>query len=342
MGNIPIIVFGFIVLFFVWRGYRNGFVVSVARYFSCFLAYVVSVIGTNPLSKIISQYSHLQGLIVYFIAAFFIFLTVSIIANYLFGKLIDVFFEDYLGEEIISGKSKFSGAILGVLAGCFVGFLMVYIINFSQKMTRVATQGAEITEQSLETKVESESSIEVNVANEETKTEESEQVNLNQTSLIDSLSKKVVSKTIIAAVELTAQNPTATTLTEALSTNPEAAFDNLRQFINDKNVSRALSDSAMQNLLNRGDAKELLANKEFKALIQNHNIKALFVGAKEEVIADSMVVVWKRVDSVKNNPRAIEIVSDPEFIKQINSADTMQLLTNPKLKELTDIIIGKQ
>lgn len=346
MNNIPIIVFGFIVLFFVWRGYKNGFAISIARYFSCLLAYLISVIYTNPLGKIIYQNSNLDGLIVYFMAAGFIFLTVSMAVNYIIGKLLDAFFKDDLGEEeLISDTSKFSGAFSGLLAGCFVGLLIVYVMSFSQKIAIdekqnhlvVSTQNLELT-----TSVDSVSDANaINISdNQEIIPEPTKEI--VQDSFIDSVAKKVVSKTITTAVDLTTKNSTTKTISKVLSNNPEKAFDNLKQFINNKDVVRALANSDLQSLLKRGDSEKLLKNAEFQTLIHNKNIKILFGEEKEEVVAKSMIVVWNRVEEVKDNKRVIEIVSDPEFIKQINSANTAQLLMNPQLKELTEIIAGKQ
>jgi uncharacterized membrane protein required for colicin V production len=343
--NIPIIVFGFVVLFFVWRGYQKGFAVSVTRYFSCLLAYLVSILFTNSLSKVVEKYSHLEGLIVYFAAAGFIFFLVTIVANYLIGKLLKVFLKDNLDGELIGRSSRFGGAFLGVMAGCFVGLLMVYVISFSQKMTVAAKKNPDVNSQIQEITVDSELSNAGPVKTYYPQASEESVVitesPVQQDSFIESVSKRVVSGTLTAAANLTSKNPTAKTLTQALSHNPEATFNNLKNFVNDQNVHQALADPDIQNLLSKGNAKELLKNQSFRTLINNKNMKTIFAGEKEEVIAESMVLVWRRVDSIKNNPRVIEIMSDEDFIEQINSANTMQLLTNPKLKELADIAAGK-
>jgi hypothetical protein len=344
--NIPIIVFGFIVVFFVWRGYQKGLAVSLSRYFSCLIAYLASVIFTNPFSKIITQYFPLEGLIVYFIAAGLIFFVSGVIANYLVGKLINGLLKNNSDGEYVGNISKISGAFVGVLAGCFVGLLMVYIINFSQKITASATSDIGVVTQNAQSpEVIDDSSLNVivPVSYEDQKLDESQKAELPvQESFIDSVSNKMVSKTLTAAVDLTSKNPTTKTLAQALSDNPEAAFGNLKKFINDKNVSRILADSEVQDLLKQGNPEALLKNQKFRALVENRNMKAVFAGAKEEAVAEAMVVVWRRADSIKNNPRVIEIVSDQEFISQINSANTLQLLVNPKLKELTEIIAGKE
>lgn len=351
--NIPIIIFVSILLFFVIRGYQKGFIVSITRYLSCLLAYLVSILSTNRLSNIIAQHSHLEGLVVYFVAAGLIFFVISIIANYMFGKLFALFFANDFDDGVLSSLSKFGGALLGSLAGCFIGLLLVYVVNFSQKMAVVSSSSQnaidepkqnELQEISISSQVGNESQVKIYHPQEDVEDNKAlidKESALKEDSFIELASKKVVNKTLNAVANLTTKNSSAKTITNVLSNNPEAAFDNLRNFVKDENVIRTLADPQIKSLLNKGNAEELLKNESFHSLINNKNIKAIFAGQKEKVIADSMIQVWRKVDSVKNNPRVIEIMSDKEFIEQINSANTLQLLINPKLKELVDIVSGK-
>jgi hypothetical protein len=229
------------------------------------------------------------------------------------------------------------------MAVCFIGLLMVYVIGFSQKIAVAVNQNPDEDSQIQEVVVDSELSNAKPVKTYYPQEDGGESIVIvaspAQDSFIESISKKVVSGTLTAAASLTSNNPTTKTLTQALSNNPEVAVDNLKNFINDDNVKQALTDPEIQNLLNKGNTKELLKNQSFRTLINNKNMKAMFAGQKEEDVAKSMVVVWKKVDSIKNNPRVIEIMSDESFIEQINSANTL-LLNNPKLKELADIAAG--
>jgi hypothetical protein len=291
---------------------------------------------------------------VYFIAAGLIFFVVSIIANYIFSKLFTLFFANDFDDEVLSSLSKFGGAFLGSLAGCFIGLLLVYVVNFSQKMAVVSSSSQnavdepkqnQLQEISISSEVDNGSPVKIYSPQEAVEDNkvviDKESSSLKKDFFIELVSKKVINKTLNFVANLTTKSPVAKTITDVLSNNPEAAFDNLKNFVNDENVIHTLSDPQVKDLLSKGNAKELLKNESFRALINNKNIKAMFVGQKEEVIADSMVKVWKKVDSVKNNPRVIEIMSDKEFIEQINSANTLQLLINPKLKELVDIVSGK-
>jgi hypothetical protein len=54
-----------------------------------------------------------------------------------------------------------------------------------------------------------------------------------------------------------------------------------------------------------------------------------------------MISALHRTDSVKNDPRVIEIVNDEQFQNQPRSSSPITLMTNPKLKKLVEIILKK-
>ena len=55
-----------------------------------------------------------------------------------------------------------------------------------------------------------------------------------------------------------------------------------------------------------------------------------------------MVQAWSRVQTIKHDPRVIAILNDPEFQQQLNSANKLPLMMNPKLNQLTEIIFNSE
>ena len=375
MAYVSTIAFIIIVLFFLWRGYQKGLIGSVVRVLSCVAAYPMAIIFTNPLAKIITKYSALDGLMVYFIAGSLILLTVCALVDYVGNRLLNNFFDNAIETESSYNISKISGAVVGVLVGCFIGLLTAYIINFklAQQASNIAESQAPIVAYAQNAAPNGDGVVESYNAKTGVKvyipqpsadnTEERIEHNyqeqtavqntrsfppVNQDSFVDSSAKKLVSRVAGAVVNVTAKNPTAAQITKVISADPQVAIDHLNHISNDQRVIDMFLNPNIQAMLNRGDTGALLNDVRFKRFVRSEHIQALLSadgGSKsrerlDQDVAEVVVKAWSRVNEIKNDPRVVAIINDPEFQKQLNSANTMSLMANPKLKNLLDIIAG--
>ncbi len=123
-------------------------------------------------------------------------------------------------------------------------------------------------------------------------------------------------------------------------------LSHIQQLTNDGQIKTLLSDTSIQELLSKGDTNALMANQDFQNLMSNADMQAILENAddgemgktSQQVAAEKMVAAWDRTEAIKNDPRVIAIISDPEFQQQLNSSNKFPLLTNPKLQMLTEII----
>jgi hypothetical protein len=100
--------------------------------------------------------------------------------------------------------------------------------------------------------------------------------------------------------------------------------------------------------LESGDSRALQQLPAFQKLLKNPDLLALAEltglltdgadGPADAMLASRMTDIWGRVERVKTDARVQEILGDPEFQKKVQSGNPMDMLTNPRLLELANII----
>lgn len=337
--NFTTMVFGAFVFFFVWRGYQKGFIGSITRIVSWLVAYPAAIYFTKPLADLIFKHSPLTGMIVYFIAGSAIFLIVS----YSVSKLLAIFSEKIPEDAATEQSSKIGGAIVGMFVGGIVGLLAVYAIDLTHKPTTANLQNNnDLQNNKEELLYEPENNI--NSGNQKNKS------TTNVDSFIDNSAKKLVSTVAATAVDLALKDPATTSLTKAFAENPQSMLGHVQQLSNDGHLKTLLADPEVQELLTNGDTNALLNNKDFQTLMRNEDMQAILASVEddkagassEQLAAEKMTLAWGRANALKNDPQVIAILTDPEFQEQLNSSNKLPLLTNPKLKTLTELIFASE
>lgn len=117
-----------------------------------------------------------------------------------------------------------------------------------------------------------------------------------------------------------------------------------------KALNNLLADPENQAVLNSGDIDAVRALPAFRQLVNNPDMATLaeLAGMRgnsdendktvETALANQLTSIWLRMQHIKNNPRAQEILEDAEFQQKIQSGNPVDLLTNAKLLELADMI----
>lgn len=348
---ISTIVFGIVLFFFLWRGYRNGLISSLARIISWAVAYPAAIFLTGPFSRLLLKYSPLQGLLVYFVAGGIIFLVTSIVVEQLLKAA-----SNRIPEEVLSERtSKIGGAVIGVFVGGFVGLLVGYAVSLAQEPVaramhkdKGASKGYAQQVHTGADEVIDDPEVLADMFGEGDQAGHARADEQNDT-FIDSTAKKLVGTVAATAIDLTLDDTAATELTRDFIENPQETLRHVNQLSSQGHIHQVLSDPEIRELLSKGDVDSLLENEQFGELMKNEHMQALLANAGdgdagksgEEVAAETMVDAWRRTNAIKNDPRVQAILEDPEFQRQISAGNKFPLLVNPQLKLLTDIIFDK-
>lgn len=325
--NIATIVFIAIVAFFIWRGYEKGFIGSITRILSWVIAYPAAIFFTKPLATIILQHTPIKGLLVYLIAGCSIFLVVSLSVSALLNGLSKIIPDN----QFTDNGSKVGGAIVGLCMGSLVGLVAVYLIGVVKKPdlanAPIASENIPVTAfQKYATP---------NNAND---------------SFIETNAKKLVGSAAATAVNATISDDATTQMTKAFIEDPQVMFGHVQQISNNGELKALFEQPDFQAQLNTGDINTLMQNQDFQKLMGNSDVQALVASADnsgngespEKIAAEKMINVWQKMESLKNNPRVMQIIADPEFQEQLDATNKLPLMLNPKLKELTDIMFNEE
>ncbi len=338
--HISTIVFFALLAFFTWRGYQKGFIQSITRILSWIVAYPAAIFFTKPFAKWLIANTALDGLLVYFIAGASIFLAVSLIVTLLLNLLAKLIPEN----ETTEISSKIGGAGVGVLMGAIVGLLVVYGLSvvITPKPAPATTIATNINTEKAETTSQNESTTTAVGVPRITDLEKT------RDSFIEASAKKLIGTAAATAVDLALDDKTTTQVTKAFVENPQSMLTNVQQVVNNDQLKQLMTDEKIQSIMTTGDTHALMNNPAFKELMNNPNVQALMTqsdvdsDAGSQAAAEKMITAWNRVQTIKHDPRVIAIISDPEFQQQLNSPNKLQLMMNPKLNQLTEIIFSNE
>ncbi len=333
------IVFFALLGFFAWRGYVNGFWESASRLLGWALAYPAAIMFTRPLGDLLELHTPLRGLLAYFVAGSAVFLLVSFIASLVFkwlGQLVPA-------NNFTERAGKFSGLALGLVIGGLLGLVVIYVLNLAPKtMALVATNLNQNTQ--ADTPQTSANTAAKTPA--PTGLPSIAQLQQQKDSFIAASAKKLISTAAAEAVELTLKDTTATQVTRAFVADPPSMLGHVQALTQDGEVRSLLENPQIQTLLNREDIQGLMQSEEFKTLVANPHMQALMqetdVHSEQgaQAAAEKLTLAWNRAQQLKHDPRVTAILRDAEFQQQLNSANKLPLLMNPKLKQLTEIFFS--
>lgn len=336
--HISTIVFFALLAFFTWRGYQKGFIGSITRILGWIVAYPAAIIFTKPFAKWLMEHTALDGLIVYFIAGSAIFLLTSFLVSLLLNLLAKAIPEN----RVTQTGSKIGGASVGVLMGALVGLVVVYAMSLALT-PKTKPQPQVLTENSAAPAPTYESS-----STQQTKAPQIRDLEKANDSFIEASAKKLIGNAAATAVDLTLHDKAATQITKAFVENPQTMLTHVQQVANDDQMKNLMADEKIQSLLTTGDTHALMRTPEFQELMDNPSVQALLSQSDvtneegSQAAAEKMVQAWNRVQIVKHDPRVIAIINDPEFQQQLNSANKLPLMMNPKLNQLTEIIFSSE
>jgi uncharacterized membrane protein required for colicin V production len=336
--HITSIVFFALLAFFTWRGYQKGFIGSITRILGWIVAYPAAILFTKPVAKLLMQHTSLDGLIVYFIAGSAIFLLVSFLVSLLLNLLSKLVPE----TDATQVGSKMGGASVGVLMGALAGLLVVYVIGL------ILTPRAQPEPHQQADMISTVNNPDNHERSPATGVPDLRDLDKRNDSFIEASAKKLMGNAAATAVDLALDDKTTTQITKAFVENPQSMLTHVQQVANNGQMKNLMTDEKIQSILTTGDTNALLRDPGFQDLMNNPSVQALLSQsdvkseAGAQAAAEKMVEAWNRVQTIKHDPRVIAIISDPEFQQQLNAANKLSLMMNPKLNQLTEIIFNSE
>jgi hypothetical protein len=131
---------------------------------------------------------------------------------------------------------------------------------------------------------------------------------------------------------------------------PGEISQHIKRLMSSADFQALLADPQTRIALESGDTSALQQLPAFQNLVKNPDLLALAestgllsgvaedTGPADAIIAARMTDIWGRVERVKNDARVQEILGDAEFQQKVQSGNPVDMLTNPRLLELANII----
>lgn len=301
----------FTVLFFAYRGARNGVVCTLIRLLSLVAGYVCAWLYALPLAHIIFTPAGFEGLLALAAAGAILFfgasLLVEAVATWGWKKLSD--------DSSRSASSYVMGGGLGAAIGVAVGLVLVWGVAFYQGLQQQQS---------------------VHVASDP----------------IEQWAGRMMGQAFASAMLVANVDPQVQRATRGLAEQPQASMQSLQRVMQGEQLSQLLNDPYHQAVLSNADVDTLLTTPQFKALAENPDIVYLaersgvidthnHVGI-ERPLAEKLVDMWGRARTVQNHERVQAIVNDPEFRQHLDNKQPWALMNDPRLMELTEIMLAAE
>jgi len=308
---IGIALFSIVLLYFIYRGYRLGLGLVLARLASLIGAYFLAISYAANGATLLSEKTALQGLAAYFAAGFAIFVISAIaisialkIVLHVLGKLTD-------GKSALPIPGAFANGLIGV----FVGLVLVWFAN----MANTAITNGELPPDNL--------------------------VNNWSQQLVGGSIDSVLSQQFPEAPQLVGvasyvlKNP-ARSIKDGITL---ANDPDVERLVSSKKIKRMVQKRDVLGLMTAKEINAVLDNKTVQRILDGTNVLGdVDVTDKTAVkmrLTQEVMTTLIRVEAVKQNPRFKKLTRDPELSRMINNNDVMGLLGSPKVKEIAQIVM---
>ncbi|WP_299079793.1 CvpA family protein [uncultured Paraglaciecola sp.] len=308
---IGIILFSIILLYFIYRGYRLGLGLVLARLASLIGAYFIAVTYAPEGATLLTKQTGIEGLAAFFIAGFAIFIVSAIVISIVLRIII------HIVSKATEGKSKLPipGALANGVIGVYVGLAVVWVAN----MANTAITDAELPAD--------------NIVN-----------NWSQKLMagsIDSVLSQQFPKTpqLVGVASYALKNPAQSVKDGIYLANDS----DVQRLVNSKKISRMVAKKDVLGLMTASEINAVLDDKTVQRILEGTNVLGdVDVTDKTAVkmrMTQEVMTTLARVEMVKHNPRFKQLSNDPELNRMVRKNDVMGLLNSPKVKEMAQIVM---
>lgn len=312
--DIPTVALLVCVLFFAYRGYKAGLVLSAGRILSLVGGYAASLFLADNLSPWVAQQLGVSDVVAKLIAGIGLFLVVSAGISTLVKLLFRLFPKKLQDSALMS----WSGAGLGAVSGYLIAVLTLWFYGLMMGAISIAAPAM----------------------GERMKTA----AGVNKSG--ESVGQLLVEKTssAIAQTFLTSSNQgdLLTQATTLLVTQPQSTLQSLQRLSQDANLRALLQAPDNQRVLQQGDVSKVIALSSFQQLRKNPDMQSLFGKEQlnDEELAQLMVTYWKRAEHLKNDEALQQSLQDPELQEQLKAGNTLAVLRHPGGRKLMSALLS--
>ncbi len=307
IANIAILAFVVLVIAFAIRGYRRGLLGSLEGLIALAATAVVFYRYLQDLMLLVRQYTPLDGLLAYLLLWIALY-----VAALLAIKLIFAILKRLLPESFSdSGVSRLGGLIVGGIFGVICGTAVVYLMSIYDEARH--PHG-----------------------------------NVDNIALYD-FSRSATAALTKAVVKQLDPAPASLNLAESFARSPVATTRRIERVAGNQELQQLFNDTEAQQLMTDGRVDELLASPRFQSVMANTDIQSFLndLGWRaqdlegQRQVAENVTVAWQRREALQQDPRVRAIVEDPEFQRQLRDNNRLQLMMNPQLARLTEIVFSE-
>ena len=311
----PLVLFLAVVAFFAYRGYKKGLLRSLSRVLSLLAGYSASILFTEQVSAILASRFQVEGIVSFVAAAVGLFIAAGIAVSIVFCIIAQLM----RAQETPSTASSFGGLAIGSMVGVIIAIIAVWSFTFVRDF-RSSPALDELAQ--------------------------------TDKSKIETLANRVAGKAVTTAMSLGSVNPEVAQLSAAIIEAPAEISRHAQQLMSSDDLQALLADPQTRAVMESGDVNALQKLPAFQRLVKNPDFLALAKSAgmltddagnnasSDAILATQLTEIWGRVQQVKNDERVQEILGDPEFQQKLQSGNPVDLLTNPRLLELANIIFS--
>lgn len=308
-----LILFIGVLLLCAWRGYRLGMLRSAARILSLIAGYAAAILLSARVGVWLDAMTPLDGLVALAAAAVLLFVGAGLGSSLLFNLVGKLL----AAEARPSTASAWGGSAIGLLVGVILAVTAVWVYAFVRDLNG-----------------------------------DGRQADRADTSLVESVTRRVVGGATYAAVNLVADDAEIAGLGAALMEAPADTAHRARRLSESAEFGALLADPRNRVVLDSGKPELVRRLPAFRRLAQNEDLRALAgptglgvdanvdPAAFEAALAERVTDTWLRVRAVQNDPRVQEILNDPEFQASLQSGNSLDLLGNARLLELANIVFA--
>lgn len=310
--NWSLILFVVVVALFAWRGFRSGFVKSVARVLAVVAGYAAAILFAGELSRLLEARFGLQGIAAFAAASAALFLlaaSVVLLLSWLLRRFIP-------GDGRITLPSAIGGGVVGALVGVLLAIVIVWSFAFVRDfapgrgpVALAATPG----------------------------------------NSLEDFANRVAGRAVSAAMSAGDVQPELARISSAMMENPAEMALRTRRLMESAELQALMQDPRNRRILDSGQAELVQKMPAFRALVANPDMIEMARvtgygegGDLEAHLAQQFTDIWGRTQSVKKDPRFQAIVNDPEFVATVQSGNPLALLTDSRLLELAEIIFEEK
>lgn len=295
-----------VLLIYCIYGLKKGFLSTLGSLASLIIAYAAAFIFIKPVAQFFQRVTAVDGLAVYALSGLIIFTLVSLAVTAIFNS----------AQRVIEGPelsiaSRVGGLILGAALGSVLGLIAVYAVDLMAEARRPAS---------------------------------AHETQINPTPL-EQTARNLIGKAVGHLARFI--YPEAAPFAVSFVQSPITISKSLHNLATAPELQQILKDDRHQQLLEAGNAQAFVHTPEFVEIMSSKDMQVLLRDAKlvpegvraEEVVAQTLVEAWQGLDKIRQDPRVLAIMKDPEFQNKLQTNNTLALMNDPKTAELLNAFL---